>query len=34
MKWWVDNGMMKRPLPMGKIVDSSFLEEAIKQLGP
>ena len=34
MKWWVDNGMMKRPLPMGKIVDSSFLEDAIKQLGP
>ena len=34
MKWWVDNGMMKRTLPMGKVVDSSFLEEAIKQLGP
>jgi NitT/TauT family transport system substrate-binding protein len=34
MKWWVDNGMMKRTLPMGKIVDSSFLEDAIKQLGP
>jgi NitT/TauT family transport system substrate-binding protein len=34
MRWWVDNGMMKRPLPMAKIVDSSFLEEAIRQLGP
>jgi NitT/TauT family transport system substrate-binding protein len=34
MKWWVDNGFMKSALPMNKIVDTSFLEEAIKQLGP
>ena len=34
MKWWVDNGFMKRALPLDKIVDTSFLEEAVKQVGP
>lgn len=34
MKWWVDNGFMKKPLPLNKIVDTSFLEDAIKQVGP
>ena len=34
MKWWVDNGFMKRTLPLDKIVDTTFLEEAIKQVGP
>ena len=34
MKWWVDNGFMKRALPLDKIVDTTFLEEAIKQVGP
>ena len=28
MRWWVDNGFMKRPLPMSRIVDTSFIEEA------
>ena len=34
MKWWVDNGFMKQTLPLSKIVDTSFLEDAIKQVGP
>jgi len=34
MKWWVDNGFMKSALPLAKIVDPSFVEEAVKQLGP
>ena len=34
MKWWVDNGFMKQTLPLHKIVDTSFLEDAIKQVGP
>jgi NitT/TauT family transport system substrate-binding protein len=34
MKWWVDNGFMKSALPLSKIVDTSFVEEAVKQLGP
>jgi len=34
MKWWVDNGFMKRVLPLDKIVDTTFLEEAVKQVGP
>jgi NitT/TauT family transport system substrate-binding protein len=34
MKWWVDNGFMKSALPVKKIVDTSFVEEAVRQLGP
>ena len=34
MTWWKDNGFIKAVLPMGKIVDTSFIEEAIKNLGP
>jgi len=34
MKWWVDNGFMKRTLPLDKIVDTTFLEDALKQVGP
>jgi hypothetical protein len=34
MKWWVDNGFMKRALPLDKIVDTTFLEDALKQVGP
>jgi NitT/TauT family transport system substrate-binding protein len=34
MKWWLDNGFMKRTLPLDRIVDTTFLEEAIKQVGP
>ena len=34
MKWWKDNGLIKAVLPMGKIVDTSFIEQAIKELGP
>jgi NitT/TauT family transport system substrate-binding protein len=33
MKWWVDNGFMKRTLPLDKIVDTTFLEDALKQVG-
>ena len=34
MKWWAENGFMKRTLPLDEIVDTSFVEEAAKQLGP
>jgi hypothetical protein len=30
----VDNGFMKRALPLDKVVDTSFLEDALKQVGP
>ena len=33
MKWWQANGFIKRALPLGKIVDTSFVEEAAKSLG-
>ena len=33
MKWWQANGFIKRTLPLQKIVDSSFVEEAAKGLG-
>jgi NitT/TauT family transport system substrate-binding protein len=32
MGWWVANGFMKKPLPLKSIVDTSFLEEAVKAL--
>jgi NitT/TauT family transport system substrate-binding protein len=32
MKWWTANGFMKRPLPLKQVVDTSFIEEAIKSL--
>ncbi|HEV8457847.1 MAG TPA: ABC transporter substrate-binding protein, partial [Methylomirabilota bacterium] len=32
MKWWAANGFIKRPLPLKQIVDTSFIEEAIKTL--
>ena len=34
MKWRKDNGFIKNTIPMGKIVDTSFVEQAIKDLGP
>lgn len=30
MQWWTRNGFMKRPLPLRSIVDTSFVEEAVK----
>jgi NitT/TauT family transport system substrate-binding protein len=33
MKWWVAHGFMKSALPMDQIVDTSFLEAAIRELG-
>jgi NitT/TauT family transport system substrate-binding protein len=33
MKWWKDNGFIKSVLPLKKIVDTSFVEEAAKGLG-
>lgn len=33
MKWWKDNGFIKSVLPIRKIVDTSFIEEAAKGLG-
>ena len=33
MKWWQANGFIKRTLPLQKIVDSSFVEEAVRGLG-
>jgi NitT/TauT family transport system substrate-binding protein len=32
MAWWVANGFMKKPLPLRSIVDTSFVEEAVKEL--
>ncbi len=32
MHWWVANGFMKQPLPLGRIVDTSFVEEAVRGL--
>ena len=31
--WWVKYGFMKEALPVREVVDPSFLEEALKQLG-
>lgn len=33
MRWWVGHGFMKGMLPLKDIVDTSFIEEAIRQLG-
>jgi NitT/TauT family transport system substrate-binding protein len=33
MKWWQENGFIKRVLPLNTIVDTSFVEEAAKGLG-
>ena len=33
MKWWVGHGFMKSALPLNQIVDTSFVEEAVKELG-
>ncbi len=30
--WWVANGFMKKPLPVRAVVDTSFVEEAVKWL--
>ena len=32
MAWWVANGFMKRPLSLRSVVDTSFVEEAVKGL--
>jgi ABC-type taurine transport system ATPase subunit len=32
--WSVDNGFMKRALPLEKIVDTTLLEDAPRQVGP
>jgi len=32
MKWWMDNGFMKRTIPLQGIVDTSFVEEAAKAI--
>jgi len=32
MTWWAANGFMKKPLPLSSIVDTSFVEEAVKAL--
>jgi NitT/TauT family transport system substrate-binding protein len=33
MKWWQANGFIRRTLPLQKLVDSSFVEEAVRGLG-
>jgi NitT/TauT family transport system substrate-binding protein len=33
IKWWVTHGFMKEALPVKDVVDPSFLEEAVRQLG-
>jgi hypothetical protein len=32
MAWWTANGFMKKTLPLRSIVDTSFVEEAVKTL--
>jgi NitT/TauT family transport system substrate-binding protein len=32
MAWWTAHGFMKKPLPLRSIVDTSFVEEAVKAL--
>jgi NitT/TauT family transport system substrate-binding protein len=32
MAWWTANGFMKKPIPLKSIVDTSFVEEAVKAL--
>jgi NitT/TauT family transport system substrate-binding protein len=32
MAWWAANGFMKKPLPLAGIVDTSFVEEAVRAL--
>jgi NitT/TauT family transport system substrate-binding protein len=34
IRWWVTHGFMKEALPVKDVVDVSFLEDALKQLGP
>jgi NitT/TauT family transport system substrate-binding protein len=33
IRWWVTHGFMKEPLPVKEVVDPSFVEDALKQLG-
>lgn len=33
IRWWVSHGFMKSALPVSEVVDTSFIEEAIRQLG-
>jgi len=33
MTWWQENGFIKRVLPLKQIVDTSFVEEAVRSLG-
>jgi len=33
MKWWQANGFIKRTIPLKEIVDTTFVEEAVKSLG-
>jgi NitT/TauT family transport system substrate-binding protein len=33
MKWWTEHGFTKSAIPLSQIVDTSFVEEAVKQLG-
>ena len=32
MAWWTANGFMKKPLPLRAVVDTSFVEEAVRAL--
>jgi NitT/TauT family transport system substrate-binding protein len=32
MAWWVKHGFMKRPIPIGEIVDTRFVENAVQAL--
>ena len=34
MEWFVAAGRMKEPVKMDDIIDTSFAEAAVKQLGP
>jgi ABC-type nitrate/sulfonate/bicarbonate transport system substrate-binding protein len=34
VKWWVATGRMKQSVPVAKLVDASYAEQAVRELGP
>jgi ABC-type nitrate/sulfonate/bicarbonate transport system substrate-binding protein len=32
--WYLQNGMLQKPLSVQQFVDTSFVNEAVRQLGP
>jgi hypothetical protein len=34
VKWWVAAGRMKQSVPVAKLIDTSYVEQAVAALGP